>query len=151
MGVLLWSGVEVCKNDGRSEEATLRIVDGDADEAVLSIGNMLLIFNFFLSLSLGNGFAAERGVDSNAKEGTSQVKAETFALLSVRYLHACWCAGVLSRPMSSFRSRKSGSCCIVSDVQQIPTVCKTIYLQLEVVREIGPAICRPVPRRMAAA
>lgn len=87
--MLLCSGVEVCKNDGRSEEATLRIVDGDADEAVLSTGNMLLIFNFLLSLSFGNGFAAERGVDSSAKEGMIQIRAETFALLSVRYLHAC--------------------------------------------------------------
>lgn len=62
----------MCRNDGSSEEATLRIVDGDADEAGLSIGNLLLIFNFLLSLSSGNGLAAERGVDSSAKEDVIQ-------------------------------------------------------------------------------
>jgi hypothetical protein len=72
-----FSGVEVCRNAGKSEEATLRIVEGDADEATLSSGNLLFIFNFRLSASTGNGLVGERGVDSRAKGVSRQTGTET--------------------------------------------------------------------------
>lgn len=82
------SGVEVCRNAGRSEEATLRIVEGDADDAVLSIGDLLLIFNFRFSVSSDNGLDGERGVESRAKGSSRQIMTEE-SYFFFTHMHAC--------------------------------------------------------------
>lgn len=83
-------GAEGCKKAGKSEEATFRMVEGDADEAVLSTGSLLLIFSFPLSLSLGNAFGADCGVACSAK-GRYQSETTPFRFKSFNpgaYMHA---------------------------------------------------------------